>query len=269
MNMQEIKDYPLQRQQAVLWFLGQAGYIIKSDDKIVTIDPYLSDSAAKASPELSRAFPVPLDPRQLEVDVYIVTHDHLDHLDPETIEAYSYKDKTLFVGPALAIKKLRALGISRDNTVQIDTGHRQTVNNILITGIYAIATEPAVIDTCGYKLEFSNGRKVYHSSDTGFSELLAPCVRDVEVALVCINGKWGNLNCMEAAKLVAKIRPRTAIPNHYDLMACNSEDPKIFESLVRKQAAEIDVRILSVMEPFLWGDLYTEGANDEGAGKVR
>lgn len=250
--MQEIKDYPLQRQQAVLWFLGQAGYIIKSDGKIVAIDPYLSDSATKASPELSRAFPIPLDPRRLEVDVYITTHDHLDHLDPETIEAYSHKDKTLFVGPRLAVKKLHSLGIPQDNTVQIDTGQRQVVNDIVITGTYAVPTEPAVIDTCGYKLEFSNGRKVYHSSDTGFSELLPPGVCDVEVALVCINGKFGNLNCTEAAKLVAKIRPKTAIPNHYDLMACNSEDPKTFEALVRKQAAGIDVKILSVTESFLW-----------------
>lgn len=253
MNMQEIKDYPLQSQQAVLWFLGQAGYIIKSDDKIVAIDPYLSDSAAKESPELSRTFPVPLDPRRLEVDVYITTHDHTDHLDPETIEAYSYKDKTLFVGPRLAIKKLRALGISQDNTVQIDTNRRQVVNDIVIAGIYAIATEPAVIDTCGYKLEFSNGRTIYHSSDTGFSEILAPCVRDVEIALVCINGKFGNMNCTEAAKLVATIKPETAIPNHYDIMACNLENPKTFEALVKKQTAGIDVKILSVMEPFLWG----------------
>ena len=110
-----------------------------------------------------------------------------------------------------------------------------------------------MIDTCGYKLEFSNGRKVYHSSDTGFSDLLAGCVRDVEVALVCINGKFGNLNCTEAAKLVAKIEPKTAIPNHYDVMACNLENPKTFESLVRKQAAGIDVKILSVTESFLWG----------------
>jgi len=252
MNMQEIKDYPLSKQQAVLWFLGQAGYIIKSDDKIVAIDPYLSDSAAKASPQLSRTFPVPLDPRQLEVDVYITTHDHTDHLDPETIEAYAHKDKTLFVGPQLAIKKLRSLGIPQDNTIEINTGQKQVVNDIVITGTYAVPTEPAVIDTCGYKLQFPNSRTIYHSSDTGFPGLLTGCVRDVEVALVCINGKFGNLNCTEAAKLVAEIKPRMAIPNHYDLMACNLENPKTFQSLVKKHSAGIDVKILSVTESFLW-----------------
>ena len=250
--MKNIRNYNLETDEASIWFLGQAGYLIKSNDTLVVIDPYLSNSAAKIAPELSRAIEVPLQPSQLDIDIYIVTHDHVDHLDPETIEAYCYKDKTTFVAPRLAVNKLISLGVPAENTVQIDAGQTKKVKDIEISGIYAIPNEPEVIDTCGYKLKFKNGRCVYHSSDTGFSELLLDCVPKAEVALLCINGKLGNMGPKEAADVAIKINPETAIPNHYDVISINSENPQTFKFLVEQKSNSIDVKILEIMKPFIW-----------------
>ena len=252
LNMRRILDFEVGADQAALWFLGQAGYIMKSCGTIVAIDPYLSDSAGKVYPQLSRALPVPIKPGELEVDIYIVTHDHLDHLDPETIEGYRHKESAVFVAPRLACKKLLSLGISRDNISRIDTGETGTIRGVKITGIYTVPNAPEVIDTAGYVLEFENSRSVYHSSDTAFSPLLLEAVGRAEVALVCINGKWGNLSPREAAELAAKVAAKAAIPNHYDIMALNSENPKTFEYEMRRQNPDIPVKILSIMEPFVW-----------------
>lgn len=250
--MKDIKKYNLADDEAAIWFLGQAGYLIKSNDIIVAIDPYLTDSAAKMSPELSRIVAVPFEPSELDVDVYMVTHDHIDHLDPETIEAYPYKMRTTFVAPRLAARKLVLCGIPEENIVRIDTGETKMVKGITVTGIFTIPNEPDVIDTCGYRLEFKNGRSVYHSSDTAYSELLLNYVPEAEVALLCINGKWGNMGPDEAAKVAQKIHPKIAIPNHYDLMAVNSENPEIFRVFMEQGNRDIKVIILDLMKPFVW-----------------
>lgn len=250
--MNKIESYPVSRQQAALWFLGQSGFLIRSCGVTVVIDPYLSDSVAKVSPKLTRSYPPPIDPAELKADLFLVTHDHLDHLDPETIGPYSHKESTLFIGPRLACKKLESLGIPRRNIVPIDSGTGQTVRGVRIEGIYAVPNEAAVIDTAGYRIEFENGRRIYHSSDTGFSPLLLECAPPAEVALVCINGLWGNLNIEQAAELVKKINPNVAIPHHYDLMKLNAVDPEIFRYQMNYVNPEIQVQILKILQPFVW-----------------
>ena len=250
--MDRITNYKLKPEQAGLWFIGQAGFIIKSFGKTVVIDPYLSDSVAKVSPRLSRSVAVPLEPATLKADIFIVTHDHLDHLDPETIEAYKYKDSTTFVGPRFVRRKLIELGILEENIVKIDVGETKKVDGVEITGVYTVPNEVAVIDTAGYKIEFENGRSIYHTSDTDLSPLVLECAPEAEVMLVCINGNWGNLDVSKAVELVGKVSPRFVIPHHYDVMKLNSENPEVFEYQMSYAHPDIEVKILKVMEPFVW-----------------
>jgi L-ascorbate 6-phosphate lactonase len=250
--MKNITDLKLKSSQAALYFLGQAGYIIKSCDTLIAIDPYLSDSVEKKSPALKRTFPAPIKPADLKTDIFIVTHDHLDHLDPEVIEQYKYKDSTKFVAPRFASKKLIELGIKKENVVTIDIGESKNVGKICIEGVYTVPSEPKVIDTTGYLIKFPNGRSVYHSSDTDLSALLLQSAPQAEVGLFCINGKWGNMNAENAAQLAAKVCTKFAIPNHYDLFALNSENPEIFKYSVKFTKPELKVEILELMKPFIW-----------------
>lgn len=250
--MNTILDFSLESQQAALWFLGQSGFTTKSCGTVIVIDPYLTDSAAKISPKLTRLYPPPVDPSLLKADIFIITHDHLDHLDPETITDYQHKETTTFVAPRLACEKLRQLSIPDNNIIQIDSGQTKTVSGIDITGIYAIPNEPAVIDTTGYLIVFPNGRSIYHSADTGFSDLLLDCAPKAEVALVCINGQWGNLNVEQAAQLVNRVEARYAIPHHYDMMELNAKNPEIFAYQMSYVNPKIETKILPVFEPFVW-----------------
>ena len=250
--MKTIEQFSLKQQQAALWFLGQSGFFIKSCDRLVVIDPYLSDSVAKVSPELTRLYPAPIPPTDLKADLFVVTHDHRDHLDPETVGPYTHKETTMFIAPRLACKKLKSLGIPAGNIVRIDSGEEQTIEGVKIRGIYTIPNEASVIDTAGYRVEFENGRSVYHSADTGFSPLLLECAPTAEVAMVCINGQWGNLNIEEAALLTDKVKPKYVIPHHHDLMKLNSKDPEIFKYQMNYINPDIEVKILPVMKPFVW-----------------
>ncbi len=256
--MQNIVNYTLSPEQAGLWWLGQAGYILRTSQSTVVIDPYLSDSAAAGAPEFSRCFPPPIEPEKLRADIYIITHDHLDHLDPETLSRYSAKAETWFVGPRLVVKKLADLGIPEERLVRVDAGESTTLNQVKISGIFALPTGPDVLDTTGYLMQFANGRSVYHTSDTAFHPLvLAAAPQNPEVMLVPINGKWGNPGPEQAAEFAASVQPRFVLPNHYDLMALNAENPETFRWFCEHQNVIAKCIILELIQPFVWKNEIT------------
>ena len=71
----------------ITW-LGQAGLLMETGGKIILIDPYLSDSVAKVNPLNYRRVPVEEQFLYIKPDVIICTHNHLDHVDPETLKYY-------------------------------------------------------------------------------------------------------------------------------------------------------------------------------------
>ena len=67
-----------------LFFLGQAGFIIKSKNgKLLTIDPYLSNCVENVEGHVGfkRLLPVILEPNDIVFDYIITTHFHKDHFD--------------------------------------------------------------------------------------------------------------------------------------------------------------------------------------------
>ena len=238
--------------KAALWWLGQAGYFLKSCNRTIMIDPYLSDSVGKAAPLFARAYPTPTDPSQIEADIFIVTHDHLDHLDPDTITPYNHKASTTFVSPRHAAKKLEKLGVLPQNIIVVDHGDTVKVLDVEIRGIFALATGIDVLDTTGYLITFTNGKTVYHTSDTAYCDLLLKACPKADVLLTCINGKFGNLNIAQAVELAKAVNPQYAVPNHYDVMALNSENPESFRYFCQESKVESEVVILKPLEEFIW-----------------
>lgn len=212
--MKPVPDEQHAEDQATLQFLGQAGYLVHAYGLTLIIDPYLSDFAAKLQSNLARILPVPMEPQALEADLFVVTHDHLDHLDPDTIGLYQHKVSTAFIGPRLVCARLKSLDVHVENITCVDVGAEEIVRGVVIRGVYTIPSEKAVEDTAGYCIEFPNGRRLYHTSDTAFSQALLDSVPRAEVLLACINGKFGNMDPDQAARVAAAVSPRVAIPNH-------------------------------------------------------
>jgi L-ascorbate 6-phosphate lactonase len=63
-----------------LWFLGCNGFVIRSPEATVYVDPYFGDGDA---PRIVRMIPVPMDPGDAtECDAVLATHEHIDHMHP-------------------------------------------------------------------------------------------------------------------------------------------------------------------------------------------
>ncbi len=94
---------------------------------------------------------------------------------------------------------------------------------------------------CGYIVSFGKVR-VYHAGDTD-------CIPEMkgyrcDVALLPIGGKY-TMNIEEAVKAALDIKPRLAIPMHYNYLDDTKADPKIFKDAVERQSeGKIEVRIL-------------------------
>jgi L-ascorbate metabolism protein UlaG (beta-lactamase superfamily) len=67
--------------------------------------------------------------------------------------------------------------------------------------------------------------RLYHSGDTSWVD---PGVRRVDVALLPINGKLGNLDGPEAARLARTVEAALAIPCHYGMFEFNTASPDAF-----------------------------------------
>ena len=94
LSHEDLRRYTVPPRAVTLWWLGQAGFIIKSPaGKIIALDPYLSNSCKSLGDEvgfnLDRLVPPAMRPEDLvTADLYVMTHSHRDHFDPETVGPY-------------------------------------------------------------------------------------------------------------------------------------------------------------------------------------
>ena len=253
--MKEILQHQLSPSEAALWWLGQAGYVVRVANLTVVIDPYLSDSGGvgSGSLEFSRLYPPPIQPQDLTAGIIIITHNHLDHLDPDTLSHYQKKNDTWFVAPWLTAKELLKVGISQDRIVVVNAGQSHTFGDVQVTGVFALPTGVDVLDTTGYLVKFANGRSVYHTSDTQFHPLvLEAAPKKPDVMCVPINGKWGNPGPEQAAIFAGVVQPKFVLPNHYDTMALNAENPAVFQWFCENRRVPGQCVITERMQPFVW-----------------
>src|SRR5689334_13021117 len=94
LNLRSINAHPTLPGTITLWWLGQAGFILKSPAGVTAVlDPYLSNSCKALGEQsgfnMDRQFPPPIAPEDLVgVQAYLMTHSQQDHVAPETLAAY-------------------------------------------------------------------------------------------------------------------------------------------------------------------------------------
>ena len=200
-------------------FLGQSGYLLKTANTQIIIDPYLSDSVNRVAGR-PRLHPVPINPQEIDCDAIVCTHNHLDHLDPDTISLI--RDEQFFVATNEGVEVLATLG--KTHVKALSCGESISVGEFTLTAVFANHT----VEAFGLVVE-CEGKRLYFSGDTLFDEKLF-AIREFkpDVTFICINGRLGNMNVEEALVVAKAIGAPVNVPNHYDMFASNSEDPHLF-----------------------------------------
>ena len=252
----QIKDFKVPENSVGIWWFGQNGFIFKSTEgTLFSVDLYLTNSCAnsRSDIDLSRKVPILLDPSEVDVDVFACTHNHQDHTDPETIRNLRNKETMMFAGPHPSCSIFRQEGIESGRVSPTWPDCVIEHKDIQIAGTFALPTDATDLNHMGFVVKFGNGPKIYITGDTDQHELLYSVTKHKpDVVITCINGGFNNLSCWEAAQLVSVIKPKLAIPCHYDMFPDNSVDPLQFRAALNVQSPETAYQELTHGEPFLF-----------------
>lgn len=240
--IREISSAVVPQGQMAFWWIGQIGFAHKLAGRVIYVDPYLVDERVRLHP------PVILAEQVTNADLVLGTHDHSDHIDHPTWKAIaSASPEAVFVCPAMHVERLsRELDIPLSRFCGIEDGQEVMVKGIVLRGI-ASAHEKLDQDPVtgaypymGYVLK-ADGVSFYNAGDTcnyeGLETKLRAC-GTLDAVFVPINGRdsyrythgcMGNMTFQEAVDLTGAIRPRSAVPAHYEMHAINLENPQKFE----------------------------------------
>ena len=212
----------------VTW-ITQAGLVFENDRISVMVDPYLSNSVGDKNPLKNRRIPVNEEVFSRIPDVLIITHDHLDHLDPETLVKFlGQSDKAITVlAPYNAYKRLVEFG-GPHNYVMLNPHSVWSEAGITF---YAVHAEHS--DRCAAGFILDDGKHTYYvSGDTLYNyevidDVLDLCEDGVDYAFLPINGAGNNMNIIDAADFAEEIGAKCAVPIHYGLF--DDVNPKDFD----------------------------------------
>jgi L-ascorbate metabolism protein UlaG (beta-lactamase superfamily) len=267
-----------QREAFHLWWLGQSGFLLHWMDEFLLIDPYLSNSLTKkyagTDKPHERMSELVIEPSQLDfISMVTSSHNHTDHLDPDTLVPLMRVNPDLAVVVPAANVDFAAerLGVESSRLQAVDAGESFSRGHFTLNAVPAAheSVERDSFGRCrylGYVITFGQWA-VYHSGDTvRFKGLETAISRwNVDVAILPINGRSperrvaGNLCGREAAQLAFDVGARLAVPCHYDMFYFNTASPDEF--VEHSRGIGQNIRVLQLGERFTSSELPAAGAS--------
>lgn len=230
-----------------LWWLGQSGFLVQWQGHHLLLDPYLSDSltrkyAATDKPHVRMTERV-IAPEGLDfVEAVTSSHNHTDHLDPDTLVPLIRANPglVLIVPEANRRFALERLAVPGSDLRGLDAGESLRLGCFQLHAVPA--AHPAVETDAvgrhkflGYVVQCGCWT-LYHSGDTmryaGMEDRLRQW--SIDIALLPINGDRperrvaGNLDGRQAATLAKEIGAGLVIPCHFEMFEFNTASPEEF-----------------------------------------
>jgi len=206
----------------------------------IVIDPFLTDNPSAST-----------TPDKVSCDIVCVTHGHGDHVGDAVAIAKKNNAKILtMVELASHFEKAGCEAIG------FNIGGSVTVGNTKVTMTQAVhscgADAPGLEGGAGVPAGFviESGKTVYHAGDTAlFGDMaLIGMLHPLDVALLPIGGFY-TMDAVQAAKAVEMLKPKIAVPMHYNTWPPIKADPEQFKLEVSK-VSKAQVRILKPGESF-------------------
>ena len=200
-------------------WLGHSGFLVNYG-KIIYIDPYQIDSKAA----------------EIKADVILITHEHYDHCSIEDIKKI-VKPETLIITVPDCQSKLAQTADKVKSVVLVKPGDRFNLLGAQIEVVPAYNTNKKFHakenEWVGFVI-FVNGVKIYHAGDTDIIPEMEKLVGlgNIDIALLPVSGTYV-MTAEEAAEAANKIKPKIAIPMHYDSGVGTKEDAEKFKSLCK------------------------------------
>ena len=227
----------------VFW-LGQAGFLIKTaKGHTIGIDPYFSDCVARLFPEIGLGFkrlsPPPCRADELALDVLLISHEHADHFDVDSIAALMANGHTKVYANAPVVEQMRGMALDMSRVTTLRKGEPVALPDCTLTPMDC-DHGPLAPEALGFMLDF-DGVSVYYAGDTALTlDRLQPAIaRRPDVAIVPINGAFGNLDGVQGATYAGLLQCKICIPCHFWTFPFHHGDPQTFLDAMPEKAPDV------------------------------
>ena len=243
------------RSQKTLTWIGHASFLIQIDGINILTDPHLTKRASPvvfAGP--SRTTPPGLDINDLpEIDVIVISHNHYDHLDYQTILNISRKQITnqpLILVPLKLKKLVESFGAR--NVKELGWWDTTNFKNLNIHAVPVQHWSNRSFNTnktlwCGWVFENKNFKCIF-VGDTGYSKDFATIQQrfgHMDLSLIPIGAyaprwfmKYHHCNVDEAIQIHKDLKSKKSIAMHWGTFQLTDEPMDEPIKLLKKLAPE-------------------------------
>jgi L-ascorbate metabolism protein UlaG (beta-lactamase superfamily) len=201
-----------------VWWVGNAGWLIKADTLLIGIDLDLSTPGKIAAPVISA------EELAGEIDVAFVSHHHGDHCNVPTITAIAKAQRGTLVLPRPCLDRVTKPGIPNDRLILPEPLKPFEVKGVRVEPIHAIhgnqeftvlTREPDFVDkirfNCGYVLSLL-GKRFLHPGDSVLTEEHL-ALKNIDVLFV--SPTVHNMYVDRSMILINTLQPAFIFPQHF------------------------------------------------------
>ncbi len=230
----------------IRWF-GHSAFEITTDENLtILIDPFISNNPV-----------CPVTVEEVSADIICVTHGHTDHFG-DTMEIANRTGAVIISNHEHAIylakQGFEAMGMNMGGSINIHNIKITMMNSTHSSDMDFIEEIGAGGSSCGYIIQMEQGRKLYHSGDTGLFGDMKTVIGDIykpDIAMLPIGDRF-TMGPFEASIAAEWINPEILIPMHYNTFPIIEQDGEEFAERVESKNKDMKVVIL---EP---GQIYKE-----------
>ncbi|MBP9889590.1 MAG: MBL fold metallo-hydrolase [Leptospiraceae bacterium] len=241
-----------------IWF-GHSTFLINFDETIILFDPIFSTAASPVSFAVKRFQPPVLKLEELpEIHYIVISHDHYDHLDMETIQFFKTK-KTKFITPLGVTSHMKEWGVEEERLTELDwwdSIHTENLEFILTPAQHFSGRKGSnqMKTLWGSWIVRSKNQSLYFSGDSGFDthfKTIGDKYGPFDITFI-ENGqydlKWKEVHVLpeETAQAFIDLKGKRLVPVHwgmFDLSLHSWFDP------IERLEKEAEKRNLNLLTP--------------------
>jgi len=198
-----------------LRWTGHDGFQISAADKIIYIDPF------KLRKEYNNVH---------NANLVLISHNHFDHLSLDDLMKVTNKE-TAIIAAKECLDQLKIMKVKEIRGVL--PGEKINVQNVTLETVPAYNTNKDFHPKRDGKVGFiitTNSLRIYHTGDTDIIPEMKTASPDI--GLIPVSGTYV-MTAEEAARAVNDlIKPKIAIPMHYNSIVGTREDAVRFSEMV-------------------------------------
>lgn len=266
------KDQKIEKHQPKVTWINHSTFLIEVGKLRLLTDPIWSERCSPVSfvgPKRQHAPGIKLE-RLAKIDLVLISHNHYDHLDKETVKALHLKyPQILWIIPKGMKKWFSKIKIK--NTLEFDWWDAQNIEdkNIRITAVpsqHFSGRHPFDINRTpwnGYVLEFLDiGKKLYFVGDTGYNQIhfneIGEAFKEMDLSLIPI-GAYSpqkfmqpvHISPCEAVHIHREVNSKLSVGSHHSTFPLSKEKigQPSFDLYHAIKEAELDHNSFRVLQP--------------------